>query len=70
MGKLNWKAFFFLLTLSAVTVWGGYMLIHVWRPDWFADTPRGRGFERFFWPFAFIMATCTIWSLFVESDKK
>ena len=68
--RLNWKAFFFLLTLSAVTIWVGYMLLYVWQPDWLFDSPRGRSLKLFFWPYAFLMSVCTIWSLFVESDKK
>lgn len=67
---LNWKAFIFSLTLSAVTVWGGYMLIYVWRPVWLVDSPKSGAIELFFWPYAFLMAVSTIWSLFVESDKK
>lgn len=70
MGKPNWKAFDFLLTLSAVTVWGGYMLIDVWRPAGLFETSRGRAFETLFWPIAFLMAVCTIWPRFQAPDRK
>jgi hypothetical protein len=67
--RLNWRAFLFLLPFSFLTVWGGFMLIFVWKPSLLVESVFFEVVRTSYFLTSPVIIFATIGSLFAEVKK-